>query len=65
MEGLHYNRSNCQPTAPLVGRSFFVGELTTGTLIAAAIAVCVGQMALAIPAVLNGLFQLDLGTSAS
>jgi len=52
-------------TAPLVGRSFFVGELTTGTLIAAAIAVCVGQVALAIPAVLNGLFQLDLGTSAS
>jgi MFS family permease len=36
-----------------------------GTLIAAAIAVCVGQVALAIPAVLNGLFQLDLGTSAS
>jgi MFS family permease len=27
--------------------------------------VCVGQVALAIPAVLNGLFQLDLGTSAS
>jgi len=36
-----------------------------GTLVAAAIAVCVGQVALAIPAVLNGLFQLDLGTSAS
>jgi len=50
---------------PLVGRSLFVGELTTGTMIAAAIAVCVGQVALAIPAVLNGLFQLDLGTSAS
>ena len=39
--------------------------LTTGTLVAAAIAVGVGQVALAIPAVLNGLFQLDLGTSAS
>ncbi len=40
-------------------------RLTRGTLIAAALAVCVGQIALAIPAVLNGLFQLDLGTSAS
>ncbi len=40
-------------------------ELTTGTLIAAAVAVCVGQVALAIPAVLNGLFQQDLGTTAS
>lgn len=39
--------------------------LATGTLVAAAIAVCVGQVALAIPAVLNGLFQQDLGTSAS
>ncbi len=39
--------------------------LTAGTLIAAAVAVGVGQVALAIPAVLNGLFQLDLGTSAS
>lgn len=39
--------------------------LTTGTLVAAAVAVAVGQVALAIPAVLNGLFQLDLGTSAS
>ncbi len=43
----------------------FVGDLSTGTLTAAAIAVGVGQVALAIPAVLNGLFQLDLGTSAS
>jgi MFS family permease len=39
--------------------------LTTGTLLAAAVAVMVGQVGLAIPAVLNGLFQLDLGTSAS
>ncbi|MFZ0088556.1 MAG: MFS transporter [Solirubrobacteraceae bacterium] len=51
--------------APSETRSFFVGDLTRGTLVAAAIAVCVGQVALAIPAVLNGLFQLDLGTSAS
>ena len=40
-------------------------RLTRGTLAAAALAVCLGQVALAIPAVLNGLFQLDLGTSAS
>ena len=39
--------------------------LSTGTLLSAAVAVMVGQVALAIPAVLNGLFQLDLGTSAS
>ena len=41
------------------------GRLSTGTLVAAALAVCVGQVALAIPAVLNGLFQKDLGTTAS
>jgi MFS family permease len=40
-------------------------RLTAGTLIAAAIAVCVAQVALAIPAVLNGLFQEDLGTTSS
>jgi MFS family permease len=34
-------------------------------LIAAVIAVCLAQMALAIPAVLNGLFQQDLGTSSA
>ncbi len=41
------------------------GELTTGTLAAAAIAVCVAQVALAVPAVLNGLFQTDLGPTSS
>jgi len=40
-------------------------ELSRGTLAAAAIAVCVGQVALAIPAVLNGLFQQDLGPTSS
>jgi MFS family permease len=40
-------------------------RLSTGTLVAACLAVCVGQVALAIPAVLNGLFQQDLGTSSS
>jgi MFS family permease len=39
--------------------------LTTGTLIAAALAVCVGQIGLAIPAVLNGLLQSDLTTTSS
>jgi len=48
------------PAAPSEG-----SRLTTGTLVAAALAVCIGQIALAIPAVLNGLFQLDLGTTSS
>jgi MFS family permease len=39
--------------------------LTRGTVVSVVVAVCVAQVALAIPAVLNGLFQLDLGTSAS
>src|SRR6202451_2128904 len=40
-------------------------HLTTATIIATSIAVCVGQIGLAIPAVLNGLFQQDLGTTSS
>src|SRR6266496_1570268 len=40
-------------------------RLTTGTLVAAAIAVCVAQVGLAIPAVLNGLFQQDLHTTSA
>jgi MFS family permease len=39
--------------------------LGPGTLIAAALAVCLAQVALAIPAVLNGLFQTDLGPTSS
>lgn len=39
--------------------------LRPGTLVAAVLAVCMAQMALAIPAVLNGLFQQDLGTSSA
>jgi MFS family permease len=39
--------------------------LRTRTLIAAVLAVVLAQMALAIPAALNGLFQQDLGTSSS
>jgi MFS family permease len=40
-------------------------SLTTATVVATAIAVCVAQVGLAIPAVLNGLFQEDLGTTSS
>src|ERR1700712_2525908 len=40
-------------------------RLTAGTLTAAALAVAVAQIGLSIPAVLNGLFQLDLGTSST
>ncbi len=40
-------------------------QLTSGTLFAAAFAVAVAQLALAIPAVLQGLFQKDLATSTS
>jgi MFS family permease len=39
--------------------------LTPATLAAAALAVCLAQVALAIPAVLNGLFQQDLGPTSS
>jgi MFS family permease len=42
-----------------------VYTLTPGTLAAAAFAACVGSVALAIPAVLNGLFQADLGPTSS
>ena len=40
-------------------------ELTRGTLYSAALAVAVAQLALAIPAVLQGLFQKDLVPSSS
>src|ERR1700689_5848165 len=40
-------------------------DLTTGTIVAAGLAACVGQIGFATPAVLNGLFQQDLGTTAS
>ena len=40
-------------------------RLTTGTLVAAAVAVAVAQIGLSWPAVLNGLFQLDLNTTST
>ena len=39
--------------------------LRPGTLVSAAVAVCLAQVALAIPAVLNGLFTTDLGPTSS
>jgi MFS family permease len=40
-------------------------QLTTGTLVAAAVAVALAQVGLSIPAVLNGMINLDLGTSST
>jgi MFS family permease len=40
-------------------------SMTRGTQVATALAVCVAQVALAIPAVLNGQFQQDLGTTSA
>jgi MFS family permease len=40
-------------------------HLTTGTLVAAALGVAVAQVGLSIPAVLNGMLQLDLSTSST
>jgi len=40
-------------------------RLTAGTLVAAAAAVAVAQIGLSLPAVLNGLFQVDLATSST
>ncbi|HLI37810.1 MAG TPA: hypothetical protein VKV80_10795, partial [Streptosporangiaceae bacterium] len=40
-------------------------EISRGSLAAAILAVGVAQVALAIPAVLNGLFQKDLGTTSA
>ena len=39
--------------------------LSAGTLVAAALAVLVAQVGFAVPAVLNGLFQRDLGPTSS
>jgi MFS family permease len=40
-------------------------QLTTGTLVASAFAVALAQIGVSIPAVLNGLFQMDLGTTST
>src|ERR1700745_1300320 len=62
MSGEHYTVSRVER---LPRSSRLLGDLTIGTLAAVALWVCVAQMAAAIPSVLNGLFQLDLGTSPS
>ncbi len=40
-------------------------RLSAGTLVAAALAVALAQVGLSIPAVLNGMFQQDLGTTST
>ncbi len=40
-------------------------RLTTGTLVASAAAVAIAQIGLSMPAVLNGMFQQDLGTTST
>src|SRR3954468_5512783 len=52
-------------TAPATRRAVNTPFLTPGTRAATALAVLVAQVGLAIPAVLNGLFQQDLHTNSS
>jgi MFS family permease len=51
--------------APRAGTDGSAPTLTAGTLTAAALAVAVAQIGLSIPAVLNGMFQVDLETSST
>ena len=57
--------SRSPSTASRVRSAVRTPSLTSGTRIATALAVCVAQVALAIPAVLNGQFQQDLGTTSA
>jgi MFS family permease len=52
-------------TAPAGRRAVTTSFLTPGTRVATALAVLVAQVGLAIPAVLNGLFQQDLHTTSA
>ena len=52
-------------TAPADRRAVTTAFLTPGTRVATALAVLVAQVGLAIPAVLNGLFQQDLHTTSA
>jgi len=52
-------------TTPTARRAVTTPFLTPGTRVATALAVLVAQVGLAIPAVLNGLFQQDLHTNSS
>ncbi|HUN38030.1 MAG TPA: MFS transporter [Trebonia sp.] len=63
-------RTRLPDLAPDLAQAGPAGEaheyvLTPRTLIAAALSVCLAQIALAIPAVLNGLFQQDLSPTSS
>ncbi len=53
------------PTSTASGPAGERHQLNAGTLLAAALAVAVAQVGLSIPAVLNGLFQMDLHTSST
>ncbi len=52
-------------TAPAGRRAVTTAFLTPATRVATALAVLVAQVGLAIPAVLNGLFQQDLHTTSA
>ena len=53
------------PDQTASGPAEIPSRLTGGTLLAAAFAVAVAQVGLSIPAVLNGLFQMDLHTTST
>jgi len=57
--------ANPEVTRPGAGTAAGSYVLGAGTLISAAAAVCLAQVALAIPAVLNGMFTTDLGPTSS
>lgn len=52
-------------TAPEPSGTTDLARLTTGTLVASAVAVAIAQIGLSMPAVLNGMFQQDLGTTST
>ena len=54
-----------KPTTAATSIGDRIYRLDRRTLVAAAAAIALAQIALAMPAVLNGLFQQDLGTNAS
>ncbi|MGH3165210.1 MAG: MFS transporter, partial [Trebonia sp.] len=57
--------ANPEATPRSTGTVSGIYVLGRGTLVSAAVAVCLAQVALAIPAVLNGMFTADLGPTSS
>jgi MFS family permease len=53
------------PPASQTKPALHAPTLTRGTLVAAALGIFAAQFGLTVPAILNGLFQLDFGTTAS